>query len=181
MGSPCSPVLSNFATYELDQMLEAYCRLAEIRYTRYADDLSFSSKTAIKSVDFEHFMSCIHQCGFRVNSSKVRWAGPHQPKEITGLFLKPDGVHLAEDYLPRLEDEVSRYRSYWEVEARYRTGASHKRLRLLEQELRGKINFAGMVYPDSERVMQLRLRYDTAKEVLEDFESVHWLDLPYGF
>lgn len=43
-GAPTSPMLSNMVFYDLDQRLFHYCRLRKIRYTRYADDLTFSGE-----------------------------------------------------------------------------------------------------------------------------------------
>ncbi|MBK9270712.1 MAG: RNA-directed DNA polymerase [Saprospiraceae bacterium] len=181
MGAPTSPVLSNYAAIPLDEQLMAYCSQSGISYTRYADDLSFSSKQAISRIDYEHFLHCVQTCGFEVNPKKIRWAKENNPKEITGLFLKMGEVCLEENYLRQLETEIGRYITYYEVEARYRTGASMKKLKLFEQELRGKLSFAQLVEPDNERIDYLRDQMDQAKEALEDFESVHWLDLPYGF
>lgn len=42
-GGICSPGLSNLACLELDNDLMQYCDERDIRYTRYADDLIFSS------------------------------------------------------------------------------------------------------------------------------------------
>ncbi len=181
MGAPTSPVLSNYATLELDDELMVYCRQSGLCYTRYADDLSFSSAKQIKRVDYDHIVQSIHRCGFEINPRKVRWAKENQPKEITGLFLRGNQVCLEANYLKQVEQEIERYRCYLEVEARYRTGASQKKLRIFKQELKGKLNFAQMIEPDNERIPYLMDRVDGAGDILEDFERVHWLDLPYGF
>ena len=45
VGTPTSPVLSNFVCLELDADLRTFCQENDLQFTRYADDLSFSSNT----------------------------------------------------------------------------------------------------------------------------------------
>lgn len=43
IGAPSSPFLSNFVMHQFDVAMAAYCREHGINYTRYADDITFSS------------------------------------------------------------------------------------------------------------------------------------------
>ena len=58
---------------------------------------------------------------------------------------------------------------------------SFKKLKLFEQELRGKINYAGMVLGDNEETENLNRLFEEALHAPEDFESENWLDIPYNF
>lgn len=49
IGTPTSPVISNFVCMPLDADIRKYCLINNIQYTRYADDLTFSSDTIITS------------------------------------------------------------------------------------------------------------------------------------
>ncbi len=42
-GAPTSPILSNLVAYRLDRDLMTFAKTYRLRYTRYADDISFSS------------------------------------------------------------------------------------------------------------------------------------------
>ena len=44
IGAPTSPLLSNILMGDFDRHIYRFCRDRQISYTRYADDLSFSSK-----------------------------------------------------------------------------------------------------------------------------------------
>lgn len=43
MGAPSSPVLSNAIMYEFDTVISSMCKASGVLYTRYADDMHFSS------------------------------------------------------------------------------------------------------------------------------------------
>ena len=56
-------------------------------YSRYADDLSFSSETPIPS-EFRAEVSAVIQIfGFRIQPSKTRLMGPAIRREVTGLTV----------------------------------------------------------------------------------------------
>ncbi|MBK9107293.1 MAG: RNA-directed DNA polymerase [Saprospiraceae bacterium] len=181
MGAPSSPVLSNMASIEMDRELIQYSKHTGLVYSRYADDLSFSTLDLMEPEHLDNIKSIISQCGFNVNPQKIKWFGHEDRKEITGILLDGNRLGLPELYLEGLQKELMRYKSYMEVESRYRTGASAKKLKLFESELRGKINFALTVMPEDQGVGKLFDQFEEAKEIMQDFESVSWLDLPYEF
>lgn len=91
-GSPCSPKLSNLICIRLDSRLQGYVGNKGIIYTRYADDLSFSSLAenrilkAIKTIK-----KIIVDEGFKIKESKTRIVGPSRQKKITGLIISDNG------------------------------------------------------------------------------------------
>jgi RNA-directed DNA polymerase len=88
MGSPTSPSLSNFSTIGLDKDLEDFCKEQKITYTRYVDDLTFSSSQPIDSAVFYNIQQVLAKHTFRMNVDKIRWMGENDTKETTGLILK---------------------------------------------------------------------------------------------
>ena len=156
MGAPTSPVLSNYASIEMDEGLLMYCEGSGLNYTRYADDLSFSSLHPIERMDFENICQFINHSGFRINEQKIKWYDNKMTKQITGICLAKDFLFLEPSYLGTLRKEINRYTAFLEVESRYHTGFSLKKLVQFEQELRGKLNFAQMVMPDDLSVGQMQ-------------------------
>jgi RNA-directed DNA polymerase len=71
MGSPTSPVLSNFACLDFDAEMMEYCKLSGITYTRFADDLSFSTNIPLRKSDERFFRELITHYDFRINEEKV--------------------------------------------------------------------------------------------------------------
>lgn len=93
-GSPTSPVLSNICAMTLDRRLEGLARRFHLNYTRYADDMTFSSNHNVyrENGDFmRELHRIISECGFIVNHSKTRLQKHGAKQEVTGLNV---GQHL---------------------------------------------------------------------------------------
>lgn len=98
-GAPTSPALANAIFYGLDIAIERICVESGIRYTRYADDLTFSSSEKIPPQIIERIESILASEGFYLNSAKTRYMGRNDRKEVTGLVIGRDGVRLARGFL----------------------------------------------------------------------------------
>ena len=87
-GAPTSPKLSNLTCLRLDNRLQGYVGKKGIVYTRYADDLSFSSfsQGRILSV-LPMIKNIIKDEGFELNGSKTRIWGPSRSKKVTSLVI----------------------------------------------------------------------------------------------
>jgi len=86
-GAPTSPTLANIAASKLDRELIHISTLFGLKYTRYADDLTFSSENFI-SEEFENGVSAqIIKAGFSVNQRKTRYRSQAGRMEITGLVV----------------------------------------------------------------------------------------------
>ena len=79
-GAPTSPALANFAAYRLD------CRLAGfgLTYTRYADDLVFSTDRNLRRLRVEPIA---RDEGFRLNAAKTRVMGHGARQTVTGVVV----------------------------------------------------------------------------------------------
>ena len=90
-GAPTSPMLSNIAASRLDELLWEYATSLGMVYTRYADDLTFSSSQlpTRKSIGCirNEVIRCIRENGFIENKSKFRVAGPGAKKVVLGLLV----------------------------------------------------------------------------------------------
>lgn len=88
-GSPCSPALANIICRDLDLELASLAAHHGCKYTRYADDLSFSSKD--KTFDIGQLLQPINELvrkhKFFVNYKKTRFLRPHRRMEVTGVVV----------------------------------------------------------------------------------------------
>jgi len=96
-GAPTSPVVSNMICARLDSQLRLLAKENRCMFSRYADDLSFSTTLRdfppnIAAIDSDgsvtigsDLSSVITSNGFEVNLSKVRLQSRHQRQEVTGL------------------------------------------------------------------------------------------------
>jgi len=86
-GAPTSPALANYIFFPVDAQISEVARMANVVYTRYADDLSFSALEPI-SQDFQQRVGLIVSgAGFRINNSKSRLMGPKCCRQVTGLTV----------------------------------------------------------------------------------------------
>lgn len=85
-GTPTSPYLSNIFLKDFDEIIANYCKDNKIRYTRYADDLTFSG-------DFDHVElfsfveKNIKSLGLRINQSKSKVRGDNARQLVTGVVV----------------------------------------------------------------------------------------------
>jgi len=180
MGTPTSPVLSNFACRELDRSLQNFANLHGWIFTRYADDMTFSSEEPIAAERYNELQAIIKREGFQVNEKKLKFYGPKEEKIITGLVVT-DTVTLAPDYIPTIEKEIQQLKSV--VHSQNEQG--HLSTRWVEQfkrQLRGRINFATFVLPRGDKKAQsLKDAFYAAIEPPEElFGAVSWRGFPYN-
>jgi RNA-directed DNA polymerase len=86
-GAPTSPVISNLVCLTLDERLQEWAKERLVNYTRYADDLTFSSDHPFGEEDLQALRTLIEQEGFSINDRKVRRKGKGRKKTVTGLIV----------------------------------------------------------------------------------------------
>lgn len=98
-GAPTSPIISNMICAKMDGQLQDLAWKHRCFYTRYADDITFSTTlhkfpseiakvNAVSSVELgNELTNIIQQNGFEINQSKVRAFAYFQRQETTGLTV----------------------------------------------------------------------------------------------
>jgi hypothetical protein len=96
VGAPSSPVLSNSIMYSFDVEVEAWCAKRSIVYTRYADDLTFSSNEKGLSACIEPFLiSLLRDLPYpslSLNSKKTVHVSKKHQRRVTGLVISNEGA-----------------------------------------------------------------------------------------
>lgn len=94
IGAPSSPYISNIVMYEFDDKISSWCEKKKIKYTRYADDLTFS--TADKDIladviaQIEKILSKIPYLSLSINQTKTKQLSSRQRVTVTGLNITPE-------------------------------------------------------------------------------------------
>jgi RNA-directed DNA polymerase len=87
-GAPTSPLLTNAVCQRLDRRLRQLAREHECVYTRYADDLTFSSdRSAFRKRFHTELAKILEKEGYQQNMRKQRLQLPHQRQEVTGVVV----------------------------------------------------------------------------------------------
>ena len=88
-GAPTSPIISNLIFNIVDIRILRLTKKYKLNYTRYADDLSFSTNNRIFKKEYISFLeeltNLLENSGFKINEEKTRLQYNSSRQEVTGL------------------------------------------------------------------------------------------------
>ena len=100
-GAPTSPVITNLICNILDNRLLKISKKYKLDYTRYADDLTFSTNRCdfldYKKQFMEELEKEINRAGFRINDKKTRILFRDSQQIVTGLVVNKK-LNVAREY-----------------------------------------------------------------------------------
>ena len=169
-GSPASPILTNIVCRNLDRKLYDLSRKYNVRYSRYADDITFSSNRNVFQKDGEfqkELQEIIAGQNFTINEKKTRVQNKNQRQEVTGLIVS-DRVNVTRDYVRGLDNLLYIWEKYGEAEAyaRFLTHYTpkqnlHSHRPNMQAVIQGKLLYLKMVKgADSEVWRRLQKRFN---------------------
>lgn len=114
-GAPTSPIISNLICYDMDRRLDRLAKKNHCNYSRYADDITFSSNSekfpeeiatyflgnVILSSKLLNIISGGYTLGFKVNSAKTKLSRHMQRQEVTGIVVNKK-LNLNKKYIKDL-------------------------------------------------------------------------------
>lgn len=154
-GSPTSPTITNILCYKLDRRLTGLANRFGVTYTRYADDITFSSPHNIyKDEAFNTELKRIIEDDQKlvINPKKTRLQKSGYRQEATGLIVN-DKVNVRRRYVK----QIRMWLYYWEKYGYEKAGQIFKRDYIVEKGhvknmnahlinvLDGKLEFLKMV------------------------------------
>lgn len=90
-GAPSSPVISNLIFNIVDLRILELAKKYKLNYTRYVDDLSFSTNDKNFGVNYEEFIceltELLEKNKFYINKKKTRLVYQNSRQEVTGLTV----------------------------------------------------------------------------------------------
>jgi RNA-directed DNA polymerase len=153
-GSPASPSITNLLCWRLDHRLSGLAKRFGVDYTRYADDITFSSNhNCYKDKFITELKKILNAQGLSINPKKTRLQSNLIRQEVTGLTVN-NKVNVTKKYLK----DVRMYLYYCEqyglakainiYEKDYREIKGEnicKKPPSIELFLKGKLNYLSMV------------------------------------
>jgi RNA-directed DNA polymerase len=141
IGAPSSPFVSNFIMYSFDAIISEYCKNYGITYSRYADDLTFSTRnkgilSKIPRIISEK-LNVLYRKSIRINIEKTTFISKSCSRRITGLIITNDtNVSIGRDKKRQISAMVHKY--------------SLGKITSCEdiEKLKGIVNFAIYIDPD---------------------------------
>lgn len=168
-GAPTSPTITNIVCQRLDFILTGIAKRFGLSYSRYADDITFSSMHNVYQPNSEFLIELertISEQGFTINEVKTRLQKDGYKKTVTGLLVN-DKVNVEKQYIKQLR----MWLYYWETYGYNRAsqyfinqyamekGTSKTKM---ENVISGKLDYLKMVKGSENNIYQKLLsRYNT--------------------
>lgn len=186
-GAPTSPIISNMICARLDSNLQKLAKKYQCVYTRYADDITFSTSRSKMSHKLAYFLdgtgqltighelkTVISANGFSINISKTRIRFKCSRQEVTGITVN-EKLNVKRKYIRQIRAMLHAWEKYGfdaaqeEYIRRYnqknvlKPSKKHNQdKRIFERVVRNKIDFVGHVRGRDDSIY-LNLLYKLSK------------------
>ena len=107
-GAPSSPIITNLITRILDYRIVKIAKKYRFTYSRYADDMTFSTNRELNSnklrasKELDNFLTELEEViissGFEINPKKTRLSNNMQRQEVTGLVVNKK-INVKREYV----------------------------------------------------------------------------------
>ena len=104
-GAPTSPMLSNIVFKCIDDGIFHYCSARGIMYTRYADDMVFSSDDMDISRLIAYVKMRVENFKMHINEKKTKVMGRGSRQNVTGVVVN-DKLQVSRDYRMKIRQEM---------------------------------------------------------------------------
>lgn len=105
-GAPTSPIITNMICDKLDRRLVGLAKRYGLNYTRYADDITFSSMHNVYQSGNE-FWNELHKIisgqGFHINEKKTRLQKLGSRQEVTGIIVSKK-LNVSQKYVREIRN-----------------------------------------------------------------------------
>lgn len=117
-GAPTSPAISNLISIKMDRRISAYCNKKGYTFTRYADDITISSKSKLnfnEIISMKNFIKIVFQENdFKINDEKFRYFYNGNKLEVTGVIVN-NRISAPKNKIREIENAI-RYISKYGLE-----------------------------------------------------------------
>lgn len=150
-GAPSSPHLSNLLMLPVDDRLADWLRSQPIRYSRYADDMTFSGDLTLEQIQSIVTLcrSVLRERGLKLNLRKIRIQRQGARQTVTGLVVNRQ-LHILREKRRKLRQMM-----YYVKKFGWRNCLAKTNYTL--EQLRGMANFAVDMEPDNSRFQEWRI------------------------
>lgn len=176
-GAPTSPILSNIVSQKLDRRLNGLAKKVGCKYSRYADDITFSADLDVFNLEFKAEMrKIIEEQGFRINEAKVRFQFTAYRQEVTGLTVN-EKVNVSKRHVRSIRAMLNNWEKlgYAKAEERFWVhygidkGHSKKNQPSFKNVLWGKLQFLRMVKGNEDAtLLKYQRKFNALAELPEE-------------
>ncbi|KGI03970.1 reverse transcriptase family protein [Oenococcus oeni] len=185
-GAPSSPILSNIICYKIDKDLGKLARRNHCKYTRYVDDITFSSKRKLPSSIYNRInKSCsnnivkiLSDSGFTINHRKTRLLTKSQRQEVTGITTNKQ-LNVSKTYIRSTRAMLYNFKNskYQVANAKFKKYYKAKQNLnpnseiLPEEIIKGRISY---IYQIRKSRKEQSLDNSVTHKLMQSFNMVYW-------
>ena len=169
-GAPTSPIVSNIICERLDRRLLGLAKRFNVKYTRYADDITFSSNHNVYQKDSELIIELnriIANENFEINPKKTRLQKKGYRQEVTGIVVNSK-ANVRRKYIKEVRTYFYLIEKYGLekaervfVQHQYKNNPNLKNYKYLSSVLLGKLEYLKSVKgKEDSTYLKLKNRYD---------------------
>jgi len=177
-GAPTSPMIANMICASMDAKLKEVAYEFDCMYTRYADDITFSTKTrrfdpsiayrdlsSKKWVVGERVKNIVEANQFKIHETKTHVRTKHSRQEVTGITIN-ERLNVRRQLIRQVRAMLHAWENYGEEKAATEFLAKYNRKQRAKDKaefrsvLRGKLEFLGFIRGrDDELYLRLLARF----------------------
>lgn len=151
-GAPTSPYISNLYMREFDEHIANFCKEKEIRYTRYADDLTFSGDFD-KELIIAEVKDQLKRLDLELNTDKTLLMLKHQRQIVTGIVVNSKTIQVPRTFRDKIRQEVYYLQKFGEIN--HKKWTENTRMNYIKHLL-GKINFVISINPEDKQMIKYK-------------------------
>lgn len=181
-GAPTSPLITNMICDKLDHRLAGVAKRFGLNYSRYADDITFSSMHNVyqkNGLFFNEIERIIKEQGFTINEKKTRLQKIGGRQEVTGIIVSQK-LNVSQKYVRDIRnilyiwDKYGYSVAYSNFLPKYKTEKGHvkKGIPDMVNVLDGKLLYMKMVKGESDSVyLRLFDKFEKLSAQLSDLQN----------
>ncbi len=176
-GAPTSPLLTNMVSQRLDYKLVKLAKENFCFYTRYADDITFSSdKISFNKAFLKKLNDVVVSEGFEINQKKSRIQKNISHQEVTGITVN-NRLNLPRSYVRKVRAILNNWEKlgYEKANAKFallypkeKGFLRNSKIPPIDSVVRGKILFLGMVKSKDDDIF---CKYNNQLKALVDLKN----------
>lgn len=182
-GAPTSPILTNMICDKLDHRLGGLAKRFGLNYSRYADDITFSSMHNVYhkgGIFRKELKRIITDQGFRINKEKTRLQKRGARQEVTGITVN-EKLNVSQKYVRNIRNILYIWDRYGYATAfnkffpKYNDEKGHikKGNPDMANVLDGKLMYLKMVKGENDSVyLHLKTKFDALNQKLHNADNV---------
>jgi RNA-directed DNA polymerase len=155
-GSPCSPIVSNIVCNSLDKKMQSWVNELnktdenlQLVFTRYADDITFSSSDQLSNIQKQEVYGILAEYGFAVNAKKNREQHKMQAQWVTGIKVN-EKPNLDRKYIRNIRAVMHQMKKNGLEESTAKYFETTQEVSILDMEkfvnvIKGRIAYLGFV------------------------------------